>query len=389
MTDCPHRAMLAVMTISHATDLWLGELTRQGHSDRTVDKYRRLLDKLADAHSRHTDVADLTVVHVRGFLDRQAKRANGTRKAPATIAQDVSTVCGFFDWLTSEGIIGRNPTRRNGDRIVTRPRQTPAEENDNITSISGDGVRKLIAEANTGSWPERLAVNCLVYAGARRHAVAQLRIGDYDPVGRMLTFHEKGGKTIEKPVPHALARVIESAVAAGVYDTIDDYLIPSRAQQRRAGERDDRIIWRLVRDVAARAGVDTHVHALRAAFAVHFLESNEGELVALQKLMGHKRIETTLVYLRRLDRRQAMETVRDLSWDVAGVDTGDSERFPQIARESFDAFRLAEKEGFEPSLGANPLRKPEGTDRETPAPVAAYLDELRRRAKRGVRGSRG
>lgn len=55
--------MLAVMTISHATDLWLGELTRQGHSDRTVDKYRRLLDKLADAHSRHTDVADLTVVH--------------------------------------------------------------------------------------------------------------------------------------------------------------------------------------------------------------------------------------------------------------------------------------------------------------------------------------
>lgn len=26
MTDCPHRAMLAVMTISHATDLWLGAL---------------------------------------------------------------------------------------------------------------------------------------------------------------------------------------------------------------------------------------------------------------------------------------------------------------------------------------------------------------------------
>jgi hypothetical protein len=30
--------------------------------------------------------------------------------------------------------------------------------------------------------------------------------------------------------------------------------------------------------------------------------------------MGHKRVETTLVYLRRMDRRQQMETVRELSW---------------------------------------------------------------------------
>ena len=34
----------------------------------------------------------------------------------------------------------------------------------------------------------------------------------------------------------------------------------------------------------------------------------------LQKLLGHRRMETTLVYARRLDRRQAMETVRDVSW---------------------------------------------------------------------------
>lgn len=37
--------------------------------------------------------------------------------------------------------------------------------------------------------------------------------------------------------------------------------------------------------------------------------------------MGHSRIETTLVYLRRLDRKQAMETVRDLDWSEAPVET--------------------------------------------------------------------
>jgi hypothetical protein len=33
-------------------------------------------------------------------------------------------------------------------------------------------------------------------------------------------------------------------------------------------------------------------------------------VIALQELMGHTRIETTLVYLRRKDRAKAMEQVR-------------------------------------------------------------------------------
>jgi integrase len=81
--------------------------------------------------------------------------------------------------------------------------------------------------------------------------------------------------------------------------------------------------------------VTTHVHALRAAFAVHFLEAKPGELVALKNLMGHKRIDTTLVYLRRLNRRQGMETVRDLDWGSTG------ESLPEVLA---DAARLAQRE---------------------------------------------
>ncbi len=342
LEDNPHLDTFRVMTPSHASDLWLGELERQGHSERTVDTYRRLLNKFADDLPAYSDITDVSVVHIRKFLDAQSKRRDGQRKSPSTIAQNVSILSGLFDWLTKEGVVTRNPTRRNGDRVMARPRQVRPEDNDRVVTVSTDGVKALVAEANKSDWPERLAVNCLVYLGPRRRAVASLRISDYDSVGRMLTFHEKGNRTIEKPVPHALARLIEAAMAAGVYDRAltergdeqprdkaypvateprsvsalnpDAYLVPSRASQRRPGVRDDRIIWRLVKDVADRAGVTTHVHALRAAFAVHFLENNDGELLALQSLMGHKRVETTLVYLRRMDRRQKMETVRELSW---------------------------------------------------------------------------
>jgi hypothetical protein len=39
-------------------------------------------------------------------------------------------------------------------------------------------------------------------------------------------------------------------------------------------------------------------------------------LFSLQQLMGHSRPETTNLYLRRLDRRRSMETVRGLDWGV-------------------------------------------------------------------------
>ncbi len=187
------------------------------------------------------------------------------------------------------------------------------------------------------------------------------------------TVQEKGGKTISKPIPAELAHVIEAAIAADVYKSHDDYLVPSQGAQRRPGDRDDRIIWRLVKQVAKKAGVTTHVHALRAAFAVQFLENNPGEMIALQELMGHERSETTLVYLRRLNRQQRMETVRTLSWGKAGN--------TQFGAEPMESNGVTEKEGFEPSMGENPLSKPVGSHREVPAPVAKRLEELRARAR--------
>jgi integrase len=360
-----HRARLAVMNISYATDLWLGELARLNHSERTVTTYRRLLHKLADTQPRYKDVRDITSNDVRQFLDEQAKRVNGGgRKSPATIAQNVSIVQGFFDWLTKEGAIERNPTRRNGDRIISRPKMPHSDENDNVVTVSEDDVRKLLdAAEKSGSWSKRLAVAVAVYLGPRRRALSQARIGDYDPATGTLAFFEKGGKVIRKPVPDELGELLERAIRAGIYDEPTDYLIPSVGTVRSA-DRDDRIIWRLIKDVAADAGVVTHVHALRAAFAVHYLEHNPGEIVALQKLMGHRRGETTNVYLRRYDRQHAMETVRTLSW----AKDSNSPQNRRVSGESSESSPVTEKEGFEPSMAVLPRLVRDGSYNAGSAP---------------------
>jgi site-specific recombinase XerD len=337
-----------VLTISQATDLWLGELARQRKSPRTRDKYQRCLDKLADMYP-HADVSEVTPNHCRKFIDQWRDHS------PATLAGHISSLNRFFAWLYDEKLVKRNPMDR-----IHRPRQTPPEENDRVVTVSSDDVDKLFGAVS--AWDELLALSVLAYLGPRRHAAATMRLRDYERneyierideatgepvIGRKptLRFHEKGDKVIVKPCPDRLADVIEGAIAAGVYESSDDYLIPGKAQQRREGERDDRIVWRLVHAVAKRAGVRTHVHALRAAFAVRFLQAKPDEILALKELMGHRRIETTLIYLRRLERREKMESVRDLAW-------GENSGFAQIAAKLFEAKPEAEKEGFEPSMEA-------------------------------------
>jgi integrase len=179
--------------------------------------------------------------------------------------------------------------------------------------------------------------------------VARLRLRDYDRLHGRIRFREKGAKVIWKPVPDELRSLLEAAITDGAIVQADDYLVPPEGYLSRHGDRDDRVIWRLVRRVAERAGVQAHVHALRAAFAVFYLECHPGDVEALKELMGHRSIATTQVYLRKLDRAQAMDRVRDLSWGVSLSDNDDSSRNPQIAD-----FRLASS----PGVGAGGFEPP-------------------------------
>jgi site-specific recombinase XerC len=341
----PAPERVRIMTISKAVDLYLGELARLGRSPRTIDRYRRFLDKLADMYV-HIDVEEITSPMVRRFLDdfRFNRKKHGLiPNSVATTAQIASIIRAFFHWLDDEEYIKRDPAER-----IKRPKVAPAHENDNVLSISTEDVRVLLLEAaRSSSWTDRIAVPLAVYTGARRHALAMIRRRDYDPFAGTLRFAEKGGKIIEKPVAAKLAAILDAAIFANVYQSEDDYLVPAKAEQRREGDRDDRIIWKSVKTVAGRCGVETHVHALRAAFAVFYLESKgDDHLLPLKDLMGHQRLETTMIYLRRLDRKRGMETVRDLDWDG-----------PEV----FEALPVTEKEGFEPSFPEPPLVEREGT----------------------------
>jgi hypothetical protein len=81
---------------------------------------------------------------------------------------------------------------------------------------------------------------------------------------------------------------------------------------------------------------------------------------ALQALMNHSRIDTTQVYLRALNRSQAMEKVRDLSWGLG-----------------FQAEGEEAHTGFEPVLPENAGGKPDSGSRGQIAPGSELNPHLR------------
>lgn len=309
------------MTPAQAVDRYEGELTRDNKATTTKARYRRYLYEL-DEMFPHIDVEDIPPDGWLKWLDRICVGAHGQKLDQDTISQRVSIAKRFTFYLADEGIIPKDPLAR----VKTPKRKNPID-NDKVVWVTPDETLRMleVARRDIGLYRDTrdqyrklLCLGVLAYTGSRRGAVSRLRISDYDGAAdpATLTFRqEKGGKFIKKPLSAPLAYLIREADLAGVWVDRHDYLIPSIAHARNP-ERDARIIYRLVKEVAKDAGVQAHVHALRAAFACFFLESNPDQLTALKDLLGHSQVATTEIYLRRMNRQKGMEVVVDLDWGV-------------------------------------------------------------------------
>jgi integrase len=345
--------------LARALDFYEGELTRAGRSVATRRKYRDVLEPFCHRY-RDKSLQEITVDDCRSYLDtwtswREPRRGTRSARPPAsaaTLALYVSVLRGFFSFCETEGWIVQNPMTR-----VMRPRRLRPEDT-HVVSVSEKDVERLLNACQT--WDEILCFAVLCYAGPRRTAAARVRRCDVSLERRTIRFSEKGGKVITKELADELAAIIRAADELGVWKapSSPEYLIPNRRPAKNR-ERSPKVIYAIVKRVADRAGVDVHPHALRAAFAVQFHDQHPGHVTALKELLGHSRVETTYVYLRRVEKARAMEAVRDLSWRWSMFPP--SEGMPPA--------------GFEPALREDGV----------PEPLRRKLEELRTRSDKARR----
>jgi integrase len=256
--------------IDHAVDAYVGELARRGRSQATRRKYREILwkfcDHVGDKRCDEIERADCTT-----FLDQWADAS------PSTLALHTSIVAGFFAFLVDLTLIERSPM----ENVRRPPRKRP--EDLDVVTVSDADVERMFAAAS--EWDEILCLSLLGYLGPRRGATARLRRRDVDLERGTIRFREKGGKVVTKPIPHELRELLAVAEESGLWLSPDDYLVPNRRRQYRSGERSDKVVYRIVKDVAERARVRAHPHAIRAAFAVRFATQKPDRVLALKELV--------------------------------------------------------------------------------------------------------
>jgi site-specific recombinase XerD len=91
------------------------------------------------------------------------------------------------------------------------------------------------------------------------------------------------------------------------------YLFPGTVNNWRADVPiTGKVVWEACRQAAHRSGIQKHVypHLIRHCFATHWLEAG-GDLLVLQKLLGHAKLEDTVKYL-HLSRRHLLGVANPL-----------------------------------------------------------------------------
>lgn len=218
------------------------------------------------------------------------------RSAPASIKLTLNFLSTAFSWALKSGIVGRNPVCGV---------EKPATES-SIEYLSRDEVRGLLSRAEQGAAKEpaaarlRAAVMLALYAGLRKGELFGLRWLDVDLDTRRLTVARsfdtapKGGKTRHLRLPDSVVPAL--AVWRELCPRTPSGLVfPVMKGTPRMADRRCMMGLPELLSLAGCRPLAQPWHALRHTFASHFVMSG-GNILALQKILGHTDIKMTLVY---------------------------------------------------------------------------------------------
>jgi integrase/recombinase XerC len=276
----------------------------RGFSPRTIVAYQHDLNKFIEFldSSSHTDITAISKEDVRQFLSRRAK-TNGA----VTRARKLSSIKSFYKYLGREGIIAANPVSD-----IEAPK-LPEKEPSYLTEIE---YHNLIAAVKDKATPYYLSrdlaiVILLLGTGIRLSELVGLTLGrvNLQNSSSSVKVNGKGNKERSIPLTSEVVRALEKYLAHRPDVQSNNLFISRLGNALRA-----RSVYHLVKKYLNAAGITKEkvaVHSLRHTFGASLLK-NGANLVVIQELLGHKKLETTRRYLHinDVDLRNAVETLQ-------------------------------------------------------------------------------
>jgi integrase/recombinase XerC len=274
-------------------DAFLAALRGREASAYTIAAYQRDLTGFATWFADHVGTActllTITPTDVRDF--RTALR-DQEHRAPATVNRKLAALRSFLQWAITTGRRADNPvaTVKDVREEPRRPRWFLKRDLDRL-------LRELEAAAKPQTKVrDRAIVLTLRHTGLRVGELVGLRVRDVTLSERKGTLRVVGKGAKERSIP--LNQTVRGALLA--------YLQLRRARADAAehsalflGQRGPlarQAVEKLIEKYARRAGLEAFSpHSLRHSFAKSLLDAGE-DLVTVQTLLGHERLDTTARY---------------------------------------------------------------------------------------------
>jgi site-specific recombinase XerD len=255
----------------------LEELQRRNYSHRTAKTYVRIVRDFAEYFHQPPD--KLGPEQIRQY---QAYLFQAKKLAPATVSQYVSALRFLFvKTLRRHFLAEYIPFPKSRKRLPT--------------VLSPEEVTRLIDAAC--NLYHRTLLMTLYSTAARRAELCQLKVQDIDSQRMMIRINQgKGGRDREVPLS---PKLLETLRVYFRWMRPTTFLFPGTVKGVRADVPiTPNVVWLACRQAAQRAGITKRLspHSLRHSCASHLLEAG-ADLRTIQVLLGHSRLEHTLVYL--------------------------------------------------------------------------------------------
>ena len=255
----------------------LEELQRRNYSHRTAKTYVRIVREFAEHFHQSPD--KLGPEQIRQY---QAYLFQSKKLAPATVSQYVSALRFLFiKTLRRHFLAEYIPFPKSRKRLPT--------------VLIPEEVARLIDSAQ--NLYHRTLLMTLYSTAMRRAELCRLKVHDVDSQRMMIRIDQgKGGRDRDVPLS---PKLLETLRVYWRWMQPATFLFPGTVKGVRADVPiSPNVVWLACRQAAQAAGISKRIspHCLRHSCASHLLEAG-ADLRTIQVLLGHSRLEHTLVYL--------------------------------------------------------------------------------------------
>jgi len=265
-------------------------LRAAGKSPNTIAAFQR--DLRTFAATQIIEPEDVTGSNLDTFLARWQVKPDGTPRIPNSLSRMRTSLRVFFGWLLEVGTIQNNPAASiHTTTIAQKPPiyLTDQEEHDLLRCLRDN-------RATAHALRDAAIIHLLLDTGIRVGELVGLDLDDID--GKHLRIQRgKGGSAIVKFLPARTRKMVAAYIRAerSKFDRTGDH--PALFLNQQGGRLNARAVQLLVPVWVERANIHKPVtpHTLRHTFATSLL-SRTGNLLLVQKALGHRNVTTTQIY---------------------------------------------------------------------------------------------